>query len=434
MEQFAPLPSADDGSCRGFELEKRDFAEVLASVGLWGFPRAFGTPGQSIVWTPDEFFAWWENHREKGVPLFAGHNAFVPVVRSNSLLDRTNIVFRSAFGDFDTGDGLNLPVSELLSDVQRTEHFLIERNISHAWLASGSISEGKPAGFHAVVFFRREEHPRRYLERWENGFWRGLKNELKVRSINIKCANPVALRRIPFSRYVHRKDPTVEGYKAEANYCVPVPYEWVANGEWDRIVDVSFHPTLLPDVRYESGLPEPSLESWVTASGWGTFAHQPMELHPGLEEPPKGSAADLVRLYIPERLCLQTLIFGPNPRHVIRVAWAQEMLAVGHVSGRPLGLEEFVQIVFAVGREARWEDFDEAESRRQATYIWQRPYALRTSDTGEPLPPNPHPYSCRKLREEGACIGSKCRLFRYSFHDEWMEKEANGEVGGGVSG
>ena len=425
----APVP--DEGQ---LALTETELERILEEVGLWGFPRAVGTPGQKPVWSHKELWGWWRAHAGTTVPMFAGHNSFEPVLRSSQILDRSRILFSSAFGDFDAGDGLNLSADEVHSDVQKTAKFLLDRNLDHAWVASGSMAhtdEGPtPVGFHAVVFFRKETHERRYLERWENGFWRGLKNELSVRAINIKCANPVALRRIPFTRYVHRKDPTHEGYKMEPNYCVPVPYDWVVRGDWKAIADLSFNPRVLPGVRYRSGLPLPSLEAWVLSNGWGTWAHQRQEFHPTIDAPPVGSAADIIRLYIPHRLCLQTLPFGPNPRHVVRVAFAHELLATGYVSGSPLGLEEFVQLLLSVGREAKWEDFSENETRRQATYIYNRPYTLRRAADGSPLPPEPFPYSCQKLREDSVCVGPTCPLFKVMFKHEWQEyKEHHPDFG-----
>ena len=390
-----------------------EYAELLRTVGMWGFPRAFGTPDQVAVVSPAAFFQSFEKAYWRTVPIFISHNRYEEGATWSHGL-RGDIIFEWGFGDFDTGNGSGLSPDEVHEEVQRTESWATEQDLTHVWIYSGS-----DGGFHLRIKFEEGRHPRRYLEQWEPAFWRGLKNHLSLRSINIQCANPVHLERMPMTRYVHRKAAT-DGYKAEPNWCVPVPYQWIRDSRWDDVRELSREPVLYPadEIRYQSSSAPPTLEAFTRKMGWETFAHEIGVFHPTLGDEPKGKMADLMREYIPDRKCLQTLIFGPNPRHYVRLGWIHEIIAVGMYSGMPFSIEELQNLTTLVAEEAKWEDRHNVNERAyQVASAYRRPYCV-DEKTGEI---RPHGMSCEWLRENGVCIGKSCPVFKIAFPVEWEE-------------
>lgn len=417
LEGAEGAPSVDPPA---FQLTRREWADVLEAIGLWGFPRAFGTPNQVPVASPATFFYVLERalpivdgHSEPHTPIFISHSRYA--------VDATwrhgyqgDIIFEWAFGDFDTGNGSGVTAAEASDELRRAVVWCVEHYLTFAVVGSGS--EG---GYHLRIKFREERQSRKYLQRWENAFWRGLKNELSMRSINIVCADPVHLERVPFTPHV-KIDKKNNGFHVSGATCVPVPYAWVLGGEWSRIRDLEFHPKLYPieEIVYRGSDAVPSIEAFVRSHGWETFAHEVNAFHPPLDYVPAGSAAELNRLFIPDRLCLQTLPFGVNPRHRVRLAWIHEIIATGLSTGKPFSLKELNDFCDHVAEEAKWEDRGNVNERRyQVEDAFRKPYALDKA-TGNV---RPHAFSCGWLRENSICVGPSCPVFKNAFPAEWAE-------------
>lgn len=382
----------------------------VAGLEMIGFPRMVGSPRQHLIADPAGFFKWWLDTYGNVSPMFIAHNGFVPPAPGEKV-DKSMFRFRTAFGDFDTGDGSGLTPAQVWEEVRRAAIWLVERRIEHAWKYSGS-----DCGFHLRVFFTQEDHHRTYLERWENAFWRGMKHALQLRSINIRCANPLCLERLPFTPYVHKKDPLSKEYKMESNYCVPVPVQWILDDRLDLIRHLSQWPRDVGPVRFY-GAPVAPLETIVRQLGWDAFGHETNALHPLPTYTPGGSLYARNLGWIPHRKCLQILPFGSNPRHAVRLAWVHEILALGLSSGLPFGLDELIQITDALAEEAQWEDRGNIKTRHdQVTYAWKRPYAYNQDGTIRG-----YGFSCRWLRESGVCLGPSCTLFRTQFPEEWQD-------------
>lgn len=372
-------------------LNRESYAKLLDEYGLWSFPRRVGTPGSVTVGNPTGFYRWFDQNFDKPVPMFVSHNAFAEPPAGHKL-DVNAYRFRVGFADLDTGDNNGCTPEQVWDEVCRVTDWAIKANISHAWKYSGSNS-----GFHCHLIFDEQPAARNYLEKWENALWRGLMNHLQLHSINIRCANPTCMERLPFTRYVHKKDASVNGYKQEDNWCVPVPWKLVADQNLTAIKDLSYHPQHVDGV-YRRVAPGVRLEDFVRSHAWQTFGAEKTALHPELGFEPKGNMSDLTRSYIPFKKCLQTLPFGPNPRHAVRLAYAVELAATG------MGLEELTTFIDKVSEEAQWIDRANIQIRHvQVHQIHRRGYTA---------------YGCQKLRETGCCVGASCLLFARSFPNE----------------
>jgi hypothetical protein len=385
-------------------LTRDGYREVLDDLGLGTFPRQVGTPGRVIVGGWRSFFEWFDRNYGKTVPMFVAHNAFDPPDLGGPV-DINRFVLSATFGDMDTGDNSGLRPDEVFLEVRRTTDWLDHQRLGYSWKNSGS-----DGGFHLRIRWAVESHPRSYLSRWESAFWRGLKHHLSLRSVNIVCAEPSRFERLPYTPYVHRKDPTVKDWKREPTYCVPIPVDWIRTGRYDKIRDLSLNPYDVGRVAIPGSMPPPSLESFVRKMGWENFAHEADAFHPAPTEIELGAAGgviDVCKELIPEKLCLRTLPYGLNPKHSVRLAWFVEILAT---DPEGFSLDEAQALVDAVAEEAKWEDRANTNRRReQVADLWKRKYA---------------PKSCGWLREKGVCVENAirdCPVFPRSFPQEHQE-------------
>ncbi len=379
-------------------LTWKNYFQLLDEMEMGTLPRRYGSPHSVIIASRSGVERWFEQHWEAAdAPMFVSHNAYAQAPPGHKI-DVNRFLFRTAFGDADTGDGTGMKPEEVHPEVQRLSQWLVDQKVPHVWKASGS-----PGGFHVRPIFKQEERSKAYLDKWENALWRGAKHALNLRCINIRCADPQRMERLPFTPYVHKKDPTVTGYKREDAWCVPVPYQWIAEGRFDEIEDLTKHPRLFES--YRAPGEEMTLEQFGRKQGWETFGHEVNALHPMGGPLPQGSVVDLNQLYIPRKMCLQTLPFGLNPRHSVRVAWAVEVCNLG------LSLDEAIDMCMKVGQAAKWEDYDPDSIREQMTQIWRKVNQ----------PDGYRPWSCPTLRENGVCVGPSCSLFKKAFPIEWGE-------------
>ncbi|HEY1197237.1 MAG TPA: hypothetical protein VGG32_00725 [Thermoplasmata archaeon] len=398
------------------DLSREQYSEVLSDLRLGTFPRQAGTPGRVTLGGWNSFFRWFEGNYGRAVPMFISHNAYETPALGGPI-DVNRFVFSATFGDMDTGDGSGLRPGEVESEVVRVEEWVESEGLAHAWKFSGSYIDGQPAGFHLRIGWKSEPRHRVYLTRWESAFWRGLKHQLGLRSVNIVCAEPARFERLPYTPYVHHKDPLSKEWKKEANYCVPVPHDWIREGRFDKVRDLSFSPYDVGPVWVPGK--EPTLETYVRTKGWEVFSHEAEAFHPaptGEEYAATGNAIDLAKLLIPEKLCLRTLPYGANPRHEVRRAWIIDILATDPDGWTEPEIQAFVD---GVAEESKWEDRGNTSRRRyQVAYHWKRKYK---------------PKSCNELREKGVCVANAitdCSLFPKAFPEEFAEYRKNHPEGG----
>lgn len=389
-------------------ITREQYAKLLDAYGLWGFPRRVGTPYSQVVASPRAFFRWFDQNYDDDravVPMFIGHSGYAPQP-SGQPIDQSQMIFSSAFGDFDTGDNNGTTPEEVMSEVQRITQYAVDRNWVFAWKYSGSLG-----GFHLHVKWLPEMRRRDELAELESTFWRGLQHELDLHSINIRCANPVCLERLPYTRYVHKKDKATPGYKVESNYCVPVPWQMALNGKLDRIVAISQDPVLFPLDAYVHPAPLQGFESFVRSSGWRRFNPTDTPVRDGPVDLPTGPMRDLMKLYMPYKLCLQQSIFEKKPRHIIRHAWIAELF---RLRPRP-SLAEAQAITDRVADEAQWVDRRNVQIRHSSVeQAWR-------ANGGQGY----IPYRCDTIREGGECLGKVCPLFARMFPDDKSLKVEN---------
>lgn len=395
----------------GALFDHEGYRSVLEDLRVGTFPREAGTPGRRVIGGWSSFYnQFFDRNYGRAVPMFIGHNALEPAELGGPV-DLSRYVFSTAFGDLDTGGSAGLTPLDVWSEVRRTEDWLRAERLGHAWKYSGS-----KAGFHVRIGFREERHGRAFLARWENAFWRGLRHHLTLRSVNIQCAEPARFERLPYTPYVHRKDPLSKEWKLEDNFCVPIPSDWIESNRFDKIWSLSYVPHDVGPVWTPGAEPVPSLEEYVRRKGWEAFSHEAEAFHPAptaVELGATGGFIDLAKEMIPRKMCLRTLPYGSNPRHEVRRAWVIEVLAAGAASQTPWDHDEIQRFVDGIAEESQWEDRANVNRRRyQVTQHFRKMY---------------RPKSCHELRSKGICVENAirdCPLFRLAFPAEYEEFQA----------
>ncbi len=383
------------------ELSRERYAQILDEYGLWGTPRRVGTPYSFTVGTPKAFFRWWDQTKDEGLPMFVAHSGYASQPPGQPV-DPNLLLFRSAFGDFDTGDNNGCTPNEVMEETVKVETYLNDHHLPWEYKYSGSLG-----GSHLHVEFKPEVRRRDDLAELESMFWHGLANELNLRAINIRCANPVCMERLPFSRYSTKKESKEQGFKPKDNYCVPVPWEMAMRGDLKELENLSYNPEVFPSYRHPGKAI--SIEEFVRIHDFKRFLPSDVPVRDGPVDLPEGPVRDLIKLYIPYKLCLQELIFERKPKHLVRLGWIAEVF---RLKPRPT-LAEAIALTDKVAEEAQWVDRHNVLIRAgQVEQAWR-------ANGGKGYTPP----ACDTIRKEKQCLGSRCPLFARMFPGE-AEKEA----------
>ena len=374
------------------QWSRKDYAELMQQLKLWTFPRRVGNPQVVLAGNAASFFSWFDSVWNGGRPLFIGHNPFV----RQFPIDDQRYVFSAAFGDFD----LRGDKEETWSDGLKVEKELRANDMPHAWIFSGT-------GLQVRVFFQPQEATFQQLSRLEKTFWLGLKTKLGLQTIDMPCADPARLERLPLSRYSHCKDKSIQVpdgppvYKLENNYCYPIPYTAFDASNYNEVYKNSFHPTIPSNLVYESNKTV-SIQEYIISHDWDKLVpkSEPTIADPGTV--PQGPAGDLVKLYIPEKKCLNTLIFAPKLRHHLYFALVNELLSLGIPADEVAGLMDKLAV------ENQWTEPNAYERRRQIQHCASRGYSGQ---------------SCQWLKNNGLCVGETCSLFAKAFPKEKGENK-----------
>jgi hypothetical protein len=376
-------------------LSRERYAKLLDEYGFWTFPRRVGNPEVVVVGNPRGFFSWFDRVRDAGRPVFIGHNALAKPP-PNKPLDPYEYAFTHALGDFDLRAG-NEKV--LWEETQRFGSWAVAQDLPFGLIFTGTGTQYR-------VGFTPERRSFAYLSKWEKAFWEGVRRHLHITSLDMPCADPARLERLPFTRYSHCKDKSVQKpdappvYTPTDKFCIPLQWTAILEDTYASVVKKSRAPKL--EAKYWHDGKERTLESFVREKGWQNLApdFQPFRESPAMV--PQGDEADLMRAYIPLKKCLQTLIFNADVGHTLLVAWIAEMAAVG------IPPDEIVMHADRIADDAGWTNPASSpfERRRQADYVGRRGYK----------------FSCLRLREKGLCVGQSCQLFAKSFPNESEKK------------
>jgi hypothetical protein len=338
-------------------------------------PRAFGNPKQ--IWDNQDNPV--VHSKLQLINLInknndGAHDVFVSYNRLLSFLDRKpfQIEVSKLFFDFDSK--LTLP-SDALFEVRKVIDYLDELNLPFLVDFSGA------KGFHIFVPLKEKIYTSgQYLTDLTRACMLFLKREFGLKTIDPKVANPTKLCRVPYS--IHPKT---------GLHCSPLNPEWVREWEIEQIVEYAKSPNgwkmdLLEGKKYLD------LEEFIEYCGIEieeeiAVAREQFALDSEnfkFTNPDDEFLAQL--LHYP---CLVNSILGvENAVHYARFAATIQLKRLGYTPA----------YIFKFFKQRRYLDVEyENECRYQINNIYNSAYTFPT---------------CKRLQEEGLCVGRKCQYFR----------------------
>jgi len=359
----------------------------MIDYGFARFPRAIGKPDQYIIHDFDAFIFFFKYNYGKR-PMFASTNSYWDF---NEIGNPTNVYYEKLFFDLDIDTGYT--TEEAHKETIKMAEFCREHKIPFTSSFSGM-------GFHFFMFFK----PKILtldgnLSRAVKGVANYMKEELKLKTINMVCAEPKRLVRIPLSKYVTKKEGDGEWTKTDRN-CIPLTYSQLSSMNTDEIRDLSKNFKIL-DESYRFDGNKIQLKDFIKnykvdvnrkviiSTKEGIVIENEMEYSEFKDE----EIYKIVQLLVPFP-CLSNHIFDKNPPHFVRFSVCAFLSHNGILSK-----EEAYSFFDKISMVAEWNDRQHTMTRKyQIDNIYNNPEYDR--------------YSCENIQSSGYCIGKKCKFYK----------------------
>lgn len=313
------------------------FKQLMHAYKFDIFPRYVGDPYQKYVTNYEDFYSF----------LYS-HNGIAPLYTTHNPIDG-NIRYIQQFFDLDTDFGATL-------EEARQDTIKLYRYFENYDKVMSFSSEG----FHFDLRFQGEYDNVYRLSHSIKAFQEALVSRLSLKSINIICAEPRHLQRVPGTL---RASGSAE---LRRRHCIPLdistleqPLEKIIEYSIKNIWNVedntgkelySLESILLDDFPMKVEVPEDSIKIDVSALSDIQFS-QYMKMI--LEDP------------------LYTKIFSIHPSHMTRVMSAIKLKSFG------LSLDDSIMIFDRIAELAQWDDRENIRIRNyQIKYIYSRPLSL----------------------------------------------------------
>lgn len=338
-------------------------------------PRAFGSPKQYLNSKHEPVV----NSRSKLIKLINHNNngvndVFVSYNRFLSFVDRKpfRIAVNKIFTDFDSH--LQFP-SDALEEVRRTINYLDEIDLPFLITYSGC------KGFHVYVPLKEKVYTAgNYLSDMTRSIMLHLKREFGLKTIDPSVANPQKLCRVLYS--VHPKT---------GLHCSPLNPDWVRDWDIEQIMDYARSPNewrcdLIGGKKYLT-LDEFIDYTWINVEE--EVAHDREKFALKSENLTFSDPQDEFLAQLLHYKCLINSILGvENAVHYARFAATIQLKRLGY---SPAWVFKFFkQRSYA---DVQYEDV----CRYQINQIFSSSYSFP---------------SCKRLQEEGLCVGKSCKYFR----------------------
>ena len=347
----------------------------MGALNFLAVPRSFGNPKQiwdaqdnPVVHSQPRLIKLINQNNDGIHDVFVSANRLMNFVNHNPF----QIEVSKLFFDFDSK--LTLP-SDALTEVRRVIDYLDEIQLPFLVDFSGS------KGFHIFVPLKEKIYTSgQYLTDLTRSCMLFLKREFDLKTIDPKVANPTKLCRLPYS--IHPKT---------GLHCSPLNPEWVRSWEIEEIVEYAKSPNgwrcdLLNEKKYIN-LEEFTEYCGIEIEEEIAVAREQFALESEnltFSDPQDEFLAQL--LHYP---CLINSILGvENAVHYARFAAVIQLKRLGYTPS----------FIFKFFKQRQYLDVQyETECRYQINNIFNSTYNFP---------------SCKRLQEEGLCIGKKCQYFR----------------------
>lgn len=370
------------------KVTKLDWIRVLCEYDMMRFPRVVGNPDQVIVGNADSFFDYVMANNGQNM-CFTSHNAYSDF----DFARPTELIMSNLFSDLDTDMGAT--EEEVDVDLQRATEFCLDNKIPFTVKMSGWN------GYHWKPHVKPTiEKIDRHLSTKIKSVHRWFRDNIPLKSINMQCAEPKRMERIPFTRYVG----TVDGLKIiRDTYCLPIPYEMVSCGlRLKELRELSKTPFVVNEpYRYEGDYM--TLDKLIERFNIPIEEYERIKV--GVDIPAseylevEGELAEFVKKFMP-RKCIHNAILGRNPPHYARFAFCSQLRFLG------FGLQEATNFFDSLSKVMDWNDRQNMTERHKQVYhimTHQPPYSV------------PRCNSIKRHRYKGGkslCIGEVCEHFK----------------------
>jgi hypothetical protein len=373
----------------GSGINKEYFLRVMGEYRLNDYPRVLASPNQNMAYNPEIAFQFVNWCDAVGKPAFVSANSYMDF---DVYKNPTNINFTKLLLDVDMDTGQSPEV--VLLEVRRIIKWMNKNKVTHVVSFSG-------AGFHVIPLFESKVYTldrdlankiRAIADFFKSGQF---DDGEKMKCINIQCAEPKRLMRIPYSRYVPKCGGGNDRWELKDNYCIPLEDDMVLNLDYESILKISFsppvyeHPVVVQqNKRYlKDFLNEFNIKPReYTKDEVGEF----WDLGVDFTSKANTKFTELMKLYIPLP-CLCKALLMKNPPHMIRF---RACTFLKDVLSEPEAQSFFDKLAY----EAEWNDRENTfERHKQVSSIFANEYA---------------PSSCRGLQEIGICLKEECSKWK----------------------
>lgn len=352
--------------------------EVLKDFGIDLLPRAVGVPHQQMITYPKQYIQFIKLNNGK-VPLFTSHNSYPSLTKYRN---PKVIRLKNLFLDFDLNEGNGFKT--VAHDTQLVSDLLLDYDIAH------SISFSGNRGYHIYIHFNDT------MESVSNGvtlkyrnIYAFLRRSLNLQTLDMQCAEPKRLCRIPCSKYVGKDG-------VNGSYCYPIPSNMDVPKSEKNMHQMA---SKLPDggFMYRRGSRKITIDEFME------------ELNISSETVEEEDMYDTVKYHIPDnnfltmigeffRPCIRNSLFTRNPPHFVRVSACIKIKAIEYDIPRSIKLFD------RISQHAKWVD---------RTNKQRRDYHISTIYNKQYRMPN-----CRTLKLKGLCVGEDCKYWKPGLTDE----------------
>ncbi|KXB06208.1 hypothetical protein AKJ51_04035 [candidate division MSBL1 archaeon SCGC-AAA382A20] len=354
----------------------QDRIRVVKEFRMDKLPRAVGNPHQHIVTNPIQFIHFMKRNNGK-TPLYTSHNSYPDLDKH---FNPKTVRVRNVFLDFDEREDGEF--HEPSHDAQLVSDFLSDNNIAHTIAFSGR------QGFHLYIQLNDS------IEELTNGIslkyraiYAYLRRELSLKTLDMQCAEPKRLCRIPSSKYVKKDEHT-------DRYCMPVPKGMDLPRSRKEMFDMSYSIPSLPYMRGEEML---TIDEFMDEFNINPDTTPDVEMYDTVDyNIPDNQFMQMIGEFF--RPCVRNAIFRRNPTHFARVGACIKLKRI-HFS------EEKAKKIFdRISKEAKW--VDRANTKRRYKNI-ESIYKY-----------NYHMPNCRNIKLKGLCIGEDCEYYQEGLSEE----------------
>jgi len=368
---------------------------------MWGdTPRAFGNPGQFLVYDID-YLRQLIDENNGNCPIYISHNSFPKIDRFGS---PETVMVSKVLKDLDNE---KKPENALL-DLRLLVRFAQKHNIPHC----GSFSGSK--GFHFFHLLEPEEYPAdrnleeavRAVQLWWRGLgkWDGKKYDNLLRTDDDQVVGDWRrLIRVWGSKY-SKYNPKTRTSTPKDTHCIPLTDDMILNMSMPDIIEFSKTPT---PVQLDYSGDAYTLQEFIKA-----FDIKKPEYDTPMYNIGNGKIVDftdredkIMRKMFPDD-CLYNQIMSDNPTHMGRfalVVYCKETLAMSEGQ------------VFNLFQSRKWVDnHNKNVCEYQINQIYRKNYGR----------PKNRLKFCMWMRRRSLCVGNKCDKFD-NYVKHW-EKESGG--------